>query len=544
MMARLMPITWTVSAIVGGAWESCDRADADTPHILSTFSMGTRVVVAEDTGNHLFFFDVLGATGSLIATSPALPGRPAAILCVDGNNRSVTQGDCSDPGTLFVCMKSGESWLLSRVRVPGEQVEPPEGHPVDINCSSMTIVGKDQILIVAPELQSTGVSSFLEAFESEPRKVALLVKWPEMAGEAQTVSSFKPSAPVGAEADALAEVKVTGSSAALVFASYVGVLKLDRSGESTYEFVDLLESQDGAGPAQVSFTEDGTMLRVARPGSHYIYAGEVRSNAVQSLQRQRLPLALNQMQAFRDGREKLLVLTKPDDDGRSRLNVVEIEGNGSSFSSRLAESHVTLPAMADTLSTIPNGLSAEGARVLVWNSQGPNDYLGVVDPELVAIPGAQALRSYPVKRPFMAAAPLDPDHILLSNGTEAAPSLELLSLGDGTIVSLLHDGERVLRQPELSGPYVRFVVEKAGHAELIFASMDGLRTPPIALPEPPMEILSNSKEAAPGLTSPLRMAVVFDNPLGELSVIAGLPPANQYSAIGYLATAVWTASER
>jgi hypothetical protein len=217
---------------------------------------------------------------------------------------------------------------------------------------------------------------------------------------------------------------------------------------------------------------------------------------------------------------------------------VETESATGGIRARQSDPPIDLPGAADVLTAIPRADAGNTTLAIPWNSQGPNDHVSIVNAELVGIPEALALRHYPVPTPFSSVTVLDGDHVVLSTDGAEPTSTQLLSVGDGIVRELLEPGERRVAPPAVSGPYVRLVVSTDQETRLVFVSFDGVRTPHIQLPEPPLAILSNTlpRETA---NAALRMALVFDNNLGELSVVGGIPPEWRYNATGYLGTAVW-----
>lgn len=556
------PLRRTVLGLLLAVASGCADEPHEAPRALAQFAVGGRLIIAESSVNRVFAFDVLSSRGSLVPHTLPIEGEVIAARCLDANGSIIAGGDCAVAGALLVCTRNeGGRWRLWRVSPAAAQGALYAD--LDLDCADVRFSDRERTILVAPLLSRTGISNGLGTSGSGDGPAVAVVRWPEDGARAAPpcpeaepgaaqVRYLHPSAPDGARAEALVALHAAPRRVerrdtpelALSFGSYVGVAGSaptcpDDTSKDTYGFIDLWESDSDAGRVQVAFTADPALIATRR-GSRSVYVAELEEHGVGELTRALLPLPVQAMLALGDPSDELLVLSGPDEEGRGRLDVVETERTRLEIRARIADTHIELPGAADTLTAMPRAAAGNATLVAIWNNQAPNHYLSIANAELVGIPGALAIRHYPVPTPFSSVTVLDGEHLILSAGGPEPTSSQLLSRGDGAVIELLEPGERRVAPPTVSGPYVRLVVSTDADTRLVFVSFDGVRTAPIVLPEPPLTILSNTLRPSGGsTTAPLRMALVFDNVFGELSIVGGIPPELRYTATGYLGAAVW-----
>src|SRR5688572_29578423 len=149
----------------------CEEEKAG-PVPLPAFSAGRQMLVLEESSRQLFAFDVLGEQGNLNAKAFDLEKRrPTGAQCLTQEGKIVSSGDCSAEGWLFVCTSKGDAakgWSLSRFKLSAGIPALDAQADVNADCSQLRVLTRDAVLIVSPELQSSGASSFLQATSSSP----------------------------------------------------------------------------------------------------------------------------------------------------------------------------------------------------------------------------------------------------------------------------------------------------------------------------------------------------------------------------------------
>lgn len=544
---------------------ACADDPRQAPFPLGSFAVGDQLLVAEGSSNRVFAFNVLGSQGSLLPSTLPIEGRFVAARCLDARGELIGEGDCSVPGELLICTShEGPSWRLWRFAP--STLAPPQFADLEVSCADIRYSDRANAIVVAPELSTTGI---VRGPDTETDAPALaVIRWPGTGASApiecpsmqQTsarVHYITPEAPEGARAEALVALlaappgrarRQDTPDLALSFGSYIGIAHgrlapttptvcEEETPPASYEFIDLVETASGAGRISVAFTGDPGLIATRR-GSRSVYVARLGGEGVRQLTRTLLAEPAQDALALGNSASDVLVLSGPGREGQGRLQIVETESAAGGIRARQSEPPIDLPGAADVLTAIPRADAGNTTLAIPWNSQGPNDHVSIVNAELVGIPGALAIRHYPVPTPFSSVTVLDRDHVVLSTNSAESTSDQLLSIGDGIVRELLEPGERRLAPPAVSGPYVRLVVATDQETRLVFVSFDGVRAPHIPLPEAPLAILSNTQPRG-SAGAPLRMALLFDNNLGELSIVGGIPPEWRYDATGYLGTAVW-----